>query len=250
MAPILLNVFSRHQTPFFLFLTFLLFLGIWYVHVFLFDIPFPSHLEHLRKGTLIWKELHYRLALFVIAIFAYGLTETTFNLWGFVQLDALFGTVIANETMPIFWLFLIIGQILLLVPLYFFPAKRIFYFLIFTIFAAALYFSYQQHLSGFIIGLVLAGFGCSAVLPILLSMMEKEILAFAPPSHLVPYIETVVSVLMGAYFTGMGVIDLWVDKWGHNPLFPIPLHFQLAAIYIAVMGLLSLFLNLTVPKKS
>ena len=249
LAPFLLNVFLHRETLFYFLLMGLILLSLWYVHVTFFEPPFPAHLAHLRQGTLIWKELHYRLGLFVTAIVCYGLTETTFNLWGFIQIDNVLGTLIANETIPIFWLFLIIGQILLLIPLYFFPAKRIFYLLILTVFAAGIYFSHQTHLAGFISGLALAGFGCSAVFPILLSMMEKEILSFAEPSQLLPFIETVVSVMLAGYFFGVGIIDLWVQKWGAHPVFALPTHFFLASLFIGITGILAIYLNWTVPKR-
>ena len=42
----------------------------------------PKYLVHLRRGTLIWKELHYRMGLFVLAMVFYGIVESAFSIWG------------------------------------------------------------------------------------------------------------------------------------------------------------------------
>ncbi len=251
LAPIAMGVFQRLHIAslFFPFLIVLLLISLWFVHVYFFDPPFPAHLAHLRKGTLIWKELHYRLALYVVAIIAYGLTETTFSLWGYVQIKHLLGAARADEAIPLFWVSLIIGQILLLLPLYFFSAKRIFYLLVLIIMAAGYYCSLQTGTLRLILGLLAAGFGCSAVFPILLSMMEKEILPFAHGGRLLFYIEMIVSLMLAGYFFGVGTIDIWVQKFGERPIFPIPFHFFLATLFIAVTGAIVLFLNWTLTAK-
>lgn len=227
----------------------LLLVSLWFVHTYFFTPASPTHSVRLEKGSAIWKELHYRLGLYVIAIVAYGLTETTFSLWGHVQIENFLGLKVANSTIPIFWLFLIVGQIFLLLPLYLFSAKRIFYFLVFLIMAAGYYFSLQTREFGFIVGLAIAGFGCSAVFPILLSMMEKEISFFAQGTHLLYYIEKVVAIMVAGYFLGVGTIDLWVEKFGQKPLIPMPMHFDLAVLFIATTGLIVFFLNKTWPSK-
>lgn len=252
LAPIALGIFQRLHIAslFFPFLLIFLLISLWFVHTHFFDPPFPAHLAHLRKGTLIWKELHYRLALYVIAIIAYGLTETTFSLWGYVQIKDLLGVAKADEAIPLFWLSLIIGQILLLLPLYFFSAKRIFYLLVLLIMGAGYYCSLQTGTLRLILGLVAAGFGCSAVFPILLSMMEKEILSFVHGGRLLFYIEMIVSLMLAGYFFGVGTIDIWVQKFGEHPTFPIPFHFLLAAFYIAITGLIVLFLSWTLKTEN
>ncbi len=250
LAPILLNSIANQNANNYIypFLISLLLLSLWFVHIFFFTPVFPTHLEHLRKGSLIWKELHYRLGLFVLAIIAYGLTETTFNLWGFVEVKNALGTTLANNAISVFWLFLIVGQILLLIPLYFFPARRLFYVLILIMMSAAIYFPLQNQLSGFMIGLAMAGFGCSAIFPILLSMMEREMLLFAIGNRLLPFIETAVSVMLAGYFIGVGTVDLLVEQFGNQAWLPVQTHFHLAALFSAITGLSALYLNLTFPK--
>jgi hypothetical protein len=247
LAPVFLGLFHRLHAGhlFFPFLTLLLLLSLWFVHVYFFDPPFPPHLAHLRKGTLIWKELHYRLGLFVVAIIAYGLTETTFSLWGYIRIAELRGPTVADDTIPLFWASLIIGQIVLLLPLYFFSAKRIFYALVLLIMGAGYYCSLQTGVSHLLLGLIAAGFGCSAVFPILLSMMEKEILSFARGGRLLFYIEMIVSLMLAGYFLGVGVVDIWVQKFGQMALFPVPFHFLLGSVFIGITGIIALFLNFT-----
>lgn len=249
LAPILLNSVSMGSQSelIYPFLICLLFLSLWFVHVFFFSPTFPSHLDHLRKGSLIWKELHYRLGLFVISIIAYGLIETTFSLWGFIEIKNVLGMSIANNTISIFWLFMIIGQVLLLIPLYFFPARSLFYLLILMVIGAAIYFPLQNQLSGFVIGLSLAGFGCATIFPILLSMMEREMLLFAIGNRLLPFIETAVSVMLAGYFLGVGTIDLLVQQYGDQLWLPTT-YFHLAVCFSAITGLCALYLQLTFPK--
>lgn len=222
----------------------LLIISLLFVHFFFFDPP-KQEKVHMKKGSVIWKELHYRLGLFVIAIIAYALTETTFSLWGEIALSMQFGDKVAEHTIPFFWAFLIIGQIVLLIPLYFFSAKKIFYPLIILIITAALILPSQKSLAGYVGYLALAGFGCSAVFPILLSQMEKEMIPFANRKKIYAYIEKSISLMFAGYFTGVGIIDLWVFLFGAHPILPVSFHMQLAACFIAITGLVALFLELT-----
>jgi MFS family permease len=250
LSSILLEIFQglHLEAVLYPFLIFLLLLSIWFVHKYFFDPFFPPHMEHARKGTLIWKELHYRLALFVIAIVAYGLTETTFSLWGYTHIEKFQGLVTANELIPFFWLFMIIGQMILLLPLYFFPQVRIFYSLIIIIIGAAFYFPLQSNVPGLLLGLIAAGAGCSAVFPILLSMLEKELFSLVRDQRILPYIEVTTSLMIAGYFVGVGTIDLWVLQSADNPSLIMPTYFHLGAVFIAITGLIALFLNLTTPK--
>jgi hypothetical protein len=251
LAPLLIDVFKgvTYQNGIYAFLLLLLAISTLFVARYFIDPPYPAHLKHLRKGTLVWKELHYRLGLIFAAIIFYGLTENTFNLWGFVRIASHLGQSVANETISFFWLFLIIGQIVLLIPLYFFPARKVFYFLIAVLIADLYFFAHQRHLYGLLAGLMIGGFCCSVVFPILLSMIEKDLVKFGKGKHILPYIETSVSVLMAGYFIGVGTIDLWIDKLGENAL-PSRSHYYMAMGYMAMTGLIALFLNLTAPKRS
>lgn len=249
LSPLVIALFSSWQISSWLYpvLIGLLLLAMFYVARSFFDPPYPTHVTHLRKGSLLWKELHYRLGLFLTAIICYGLAENTLNLWGFFQIKTYLGDIVASETVSLFWLFLIIGQLTLLIPLYFLSPKRIFYCLIPIIVIDLYFFAHQTTLSGFITALIIGGFGCSAVFPILISLMEKELARFASGSELVPYIETSISVLVAGYFLGVGGIDVWIE-WAKGPLFSIPVHFYLGMIFISYTGICTLYLNLTSKK--
>jgi hypothetical protein len=237
------------KIPYFMYflLCALLLLSIWFVHTYFFD-PSVSPAEiQMKKGSLIWRQLHYRLALFVIAIIAYGLTETTFNLWGYIQIQNLFGSHVADVTTPFFWMALILGQILLLVPLYFLPARKVFYCLILVIMGSTFFFPVQEKIPGMIFWLGVAGFGCSAVFPILLSQMEKEMLPFAKGAKIYPYIEKSISLMLAGYFVGVGLIDLWVQYLGEQVSQFTRFHFHLAGFFIACTGVIALFLYHTIP---
>lgn len=252
MAPILIDVFRRWEIQLLIypFLMGLLLLGIWFVKSVFLDPKYPKHLEHLRKGTLIWQELHYRLVLYLSCIILYGIVESTFNLWGFLRIEDFLGRVNANETISFFWLFMIIGQIILLLPLYFFSAKRVFYLLQAMIMSALFLLPYQKTTGGFIAVLILGGFGCSAVFPILVSMIEKELLEFAKGSRLYPYFETACSVMIAGYFIGLATNDLWVEKTPNPSLGALSNHFLLAMLCLGGLIVVSIYLNLTSPKVS
>lgn len=245
LAPLTIDIFHRSPFPegIYIFLLLLLLFAARFVAKHFFEPPYPPHLRHLRKGTLIWRDLHYRLGLFLLAVIFYGLTETTFNLWGFVKIASQIGESIANETISLLWLFLIIGQLVLLIPLYFFPSRRIFYFNIVALICDLFFFSRQTHLAGFITALMIGGFFSSVIFPILLSMIEKELIQFGKKKEILPYIETSVSVLMAGYFIGVGTIDLWVETADKTVIPVTP--FYLGMCFIAATGLIGAFLNLT-----
>lgn len=250
LAPLLLGLFKGLHITHAIFpclMTFII-VAIWYIQNKLFDPPYPRHLQHLRNGTLIWRELHYRLALFFLAIICYGIVENSFNLWGFVVIEQTLGESVANETISLFWLFMIVGQILLMVPLYLYSTQKVFYPLIGLV-ITALYFLFHQHkLFGFFAGLAAGGIGCSAIFPILLSMMEKELIHIARGSHVLPYIETAVSVLMAGYFVGTGTIDLWLEiqkVQGHPPAY----HYLVSIIAISITGVVAFLLDITSSRK-
>jgi len=250
LAPLLLDFFHRFKIDSFFYpvLIVLIGLSLFFVRNYFKNPLIPVHLERIRRGSLLWKELHYRLALFVIAIIAYGLTESTFNLWGFTLIQHVLGASTANDITSFFWLFMIIGQVILLLPLYFLPASAVFYFLVSVLMGAAFIFPLQTTVTGFIGALILAGAGCSAVFPILLSLMEKEMLPFARGGPLLHYIEVGISVMLAGYFVGVGFIDLWVQKMGVDPMLSLPTHFHLVVIYIGITCFCTLFLQLSAPK--
>jgi len=250
LAPLLVSFFDGLQVkeamyPFLMVCTIS---AILHVDRKMYDPPFPTHLEHLRRGSLIWKELHYRLALFFTALVAYGMVETDFSMWGFLHLEQWTDESQAMESISVFYLFLIVGQILLLVPLYLYSPRKIFYGLI-CLSGVSLYLLFEQKaLFGIVACLALGGIGCSAIFPILISMMEKE-LDHVAHNHILPYIETGVSFLVGAYILGNAINDIWIQllKEAGSPL---TFHLKIGLGTVALIGAITLGLNLTTPKKN
>lgn len=256
LSPILLNFFTGWDTGWVLtgIISILIFMGIWCVHAIFEDPPFPSHIEHLRKGTLIWKEMHYRFAFFILAIILYGMIENTFNLWGEQHLLKWISPKLANETIAVFWLFLIIGQLLALLPLQFFRVSRVFYGLVTVMILSLIMMPLQKHLPGFIAFLALGGAGCSACFPILLAMLEMEIKEVAtelPEQALTPLLEIGVAMMFGGYILGVGTVGTRVDFSSLKTLTEkqISFNFYIAAGLGVLLFLLTLYLAKSFGKK-
>ena len=239
------------RTEFIILSLFLLTIAILFIYFNFFDSKFPKHLEHLRKGTLIWKELHYRLGLFIIAIISYGIVESTFGIWGEIYLTQFISDTLAKETISIFWFSLIIGQILLLLPLYLYPARKIFNLLVLTLVIAIFFFQHQTHPLGIILSIILIGFSCAAIFPILLSFMETEIYEITHQSdqyHFLPFIEIGISFMLGGYFLGVGIIDLWADKITQHPSIYHSNIYIFSILCISIVGLIGTYLNWSFKK--
>ncbi len=225
----------------------LILLSIVFIQFVLIDPPFPKHLTHLRKGTLIWKEMHYRLALFILAIILYGICENTFNLWGEKFLNFFLEPNVVHETISIFWLFMIIGQILMLIPLFFVSARNVLYFLGFLMILALFAFPFQRMLPGFIAMLTLGGIACSAVFPILLSMLEEELKEIKSEVDyrlkVLPYLETGIAWMMMGYIFGTGLITIKVESTVKNTIESVSSNFFIAIIFAIAMILISYFLS-------
>jgi MFS family permease len=229
----------------FFFIIAILLLVVIAVRFLFFEPLYPKDLDHLRSGTLVWKEMHIRLGLYVLAIFLYSLIETTFSLWGSVLLAAHAPLTVAEDAASIFWLFMIIGQLILLIPLYFFEPRRVFYFLIPAILFALIYTPLQTHLLTISTGLAIGGMACAPVYPIILALLEMEIIhasLMGGHSNYLPLIETAVSFLMASYALGPAVVDIWINLLPNQPANP---YFYLAAIYIVAITLLMYYLNKT-----
>ena len=229
----------------FFIMIFLLLLSIFAIQKFFFEPSYPKHLEHLRSGTLIWKEMHRRLALYILVILIYSIIESTFSLWGAVLLSEYVPLNIAQNAASIFWLFMILGQLLFMIPLYYLQPRKVFYFLMPLIIAALLYTSKQNHLFTISLGLSIGGISCAVVYPIVLSLLEMEIIQVSLMSnhpHYLPLLDTAVSFLMANYLLGSSVIDLWISAF---PKALAPPYFHFAVLYVLVITMLMYYLNKT-----
>ncbi len=245
---ILFNAFkaANFNNGFFFLSILLMVASILYIGLKFFDPEFPKHLAHLRKGTLLWKELHYRLGFFIISIIAYGIIESIFGVWSGVYLLKFLSQALTKGLVSIFWLSMMIGQLSLLTPLYFYSPKKIFPFLILALILTTFFYHEQTSLSGFVLSLILGGISCAAIFPILLSFMEEEVIELsrdAGQENYLPYIETGTCLMLGGYFVGVAIVDIWVLKYIEKPTFPMHNVFHWAAIVIACLGLLSTYLT-------
>jgi len=247
LANLFFNAFNatRYNDGFFVLAMILLVVLIYFIATRFFDPPFPKHLEHLRRGTLIWKEFHYRIAFFMIATIGYGLVESVFTIWGEVYLLQYLTKALAVNTVSIFWFSMVIGQVLLLIPLYFIPARKIFPLLVIALIATIYFVERQTGLTGITICFAIAGFTCAAMLPIIMSSMEKELITASSLAHqhsFLPYVEIGTALLLGGYFLGVGLMDLYVLSVEGNAL-ASETFFKWAIIVTAIIGLIILFLN-------
>lgn len=248
MSNIIFSVFEARQfsSNFFLLTIVLLVLSIIFIGAKFYNPPFPKHLEHLRKGGLIWRELHYRLVFFILSIIAYGFVESIFGVWGEDFLLQYLPQNLAKDTVSIFWFSMIIGQIILLLPLYLYPARRIFSILILFLIGTIIFLERQTYFPGLMASFILAGFGCAAMFPILLSFLEKELMEISTLSHqnsYLPHIETGTCLMLGGYFLGIGIVDLWLSKYTAHPEIGKHQIFHLGIILLAAIGLMTAYLN-------
>jgi hypothetical protein len=225
---------------------FFLLLSIIFISRKFFNITFPKHLVHLRRGDLIWKEMHYRLALFVLVMLCYGVVETIFAIWSFDYLALFLNSVDVDLATTLFWCFMVIGLIVLLPPIYFYSARKIFSVLIVFMIGVTFFIAQQTNSVQLMAGYIAAGFGCSIIVSVLIGFFEEEVISACSlskiPSHL-PFTEIGISLMIGGYFTGVGIMTLFVLKLEQMPQNHGVTIFHWAMFLLAVIGLISTYLN-------
>lgn len=210
------------------------------------DPEFPKHLEPLRKGSLIWKELHYRLVFFLIAAIGYGVIESVFAIWGEVYLLEYIPRGLAVSTVSMFWFSMMIGQVVLLLPLYFFPVRKIFPVLIVSLLLSIIFVQHQTNFFGLMTGFGLVGFSCAAILPIIMASMEMEMISASPLSqnlNYLPYVEIGTALLIGGYYVGIAAVDLSVLAAEQAAQIKPHNFFHWVILITAFIGLITMFLN-------
>ncbi len=227
--------------------------SIIFIREYFFSPPYPKHLIHLGKSTLIWRELHYRFFLFFLLIIFYGICENTMILWGEKFLDFFFEPKVSGGVVSIFWIFLIVGQFLILAPLYFFAARNVFFFLVFLLILVLISFPAQEDWTGFVSRLALGGIACSAISPILFSMMEEELKELQESSRfqlkILPYMEMGIAWMIIGYVIGVGMVAFAVET--KNPLSKtiVQHQFVYALICAALMLLITIYLSSSLHRK-
>lgn len=224
----------------------LLLLAIYFVYAKFFNPIVPAHLAHMRRTSLIWKEFHYRIGLFILMMLFYGIVETLFSVWGGVYLLKFVTESQAQQAIISFWVCMVLGQILLLVPIYFFSARKIFSLLIIFTIGVIFFLENQMHAGGLMTGYIGAGLGCAIIFPSLLAFFEKEVLVSCSLSKIqspIAFVETGISLMVGGYLAGIGIVSIFVLKNERHLEMFTQNTFDWAALMLAVIGIGSTYLN-------
>lgn len=252
LSPVLLDFFNNYDLRwlFIAALMGLLIIAIFSTKRYLFNPEFPKKDKSVRKNSLLWKDLHYRLVFFVLAIVFYGMVENTFNLWGEIYLAQYFPVEEANSIITLFWLFMILGQILILFPMYYLNPNIVFTALS-VIAIGALWGLYKsENPYSLIAFIILGGVGCSGLFPLVLSSLGSQIIKDSKMEHrkFLPYIEMGSAYILAGYILGIGLIDLF-HVWNLNQeLLDLPAHFYYASW--CVLGTLAIYLFLDLYAKA
>ena len=166
-------------------------------------------------------------------------------MWGEVYLMSQMPQKYATATISLYWLTMMMGKFILVLPLYFFRASKVFPFLIVSTMLAILYIEYQTTRSGFLLGFGLAGLSLAAVMPLLITSLETELISSSSLSHhrnYLPYVEIGTALIVGAHFLGVGLMTFYVSL--ANDLSSAHF-FQWAIAITALIGIISGFLSYT-----
>lgn len=205
--------------------------------------PYSKDIKSLRSGSLLWKEMHQRLFLFLLAIIFYSATEATFNFWGEAFLESL--AISFLIPLALFWIGMIAGQFFLLIPLSYGDPYKILFGKVSIVVIALIMIPFLKahgHLnSSFLLG----GLGCAGIFPILLSLLEAELIHIALISRYndyIPLIDTAISIMTAGYLFGVAVIDFWTGPFFHKN-FQVPF-FLAVVLILSSCGMLA-YLNKT-----
>ena len=242
-----LTHFFKQDIQIFLLLTALLVFFAVVSSILYEEPPYPRQLKHLRSGTLLWKELHIRLFFFLVATICYSLTEGIFNFWGLTNLQT--SGMIFDKPLAVFWLGMVLGQFFLLIPLAYGSPYKILFGKVGIIVVALLLFPFQKDISTIYFCFLLGGLGCAGIFPIILSLLEEELIHVALVSRheaFLPFIDTAISVITCGYLLGGGIVDFWTGPFNQAPrTYP----FFIGAFCILACCFIMAYLNHTRLKK-
>ena len=224
----------------------LLFLSVGFVYTQFFNPIVPKHLVHLRRGSLIWKEFHYRMALFIVAMLFYGMIETVYSSWGNIYLLNFINEKETNFAVTYFWIAMVFGQLALLAPIYYYSARKVFSLLLLYGIGVSFFLERQTEVHHLMYGYVAAGFGCSIIFPMLLAFFEKEVMKNCALSKIespIAFIETGISLMLGGYLTGVGIVSLCIYRLGTEPAAFTSVAFHKVILFLLGIGLISTYLN-------
>lgn len=220
---------------------------IWLIRRYFVAPYIPRHLEKLRKGSPLWKELRYRMGIFVFSMVLYGLLENTFNINGRDYLRTIFPHGIADKIIFSFWLTLTLGQIGIGIPSFWIlPSKVVRVLPIFIILGLFL-IPLQTDFSGYLLTFMIGGIGCSAVFPLLLAMLMLEMrhVNEEQVSHteMAPYFEAGCGYMVASYMLGIGLVALQANFNSVLTHGALVFNFSVGIGFASLFLILILFLN-------
>ena len=223
-------------------------MSIGFVFAKFFNPLVPKHLARLRRGSLIWKEFHYRMALFIFAMLFYGMIETVYSSWGGLYLLNFMNAKQTGFCVTYFWIAMVVGQLALLVPIYYFSARKIFSLLLLYSIAVSLFLERQTGVHYLMACYFAAGLGSSIIFPMLLAFFEREVMHTCALSRIespIAFIETGISLMVGGYLVGVGVVSVYMYKLGSEPVLFTSVAYHKVILFLVGIGLISTYLNWT-----
>lgn len=197
LGPLLWNGFMSHGKwwldPLSIALAyFLLFIGAW-----LF-LPTKTAIKDSESTQTTPSQPRIALIPLTIAAFLYGITETTFGNWTtiFLHEGKQLSQAFANQTLAIFWGAVTLGRLATTFLAAVISPKYIYRALPLIILAGLALISRIDGSQSAIIALAVAGLGCSAFLPLTISIGEKRFYADATFAS---------GLLIATYMAGYGV---------------------------------------------
>ncbi len=244
LAPQLLRLGAHLQLTtelIFLIITLLLMYGAGIL--ILFDEPSYTQDPALQTAAYLRREMPLRFPLYLGVLAVYGLIESTFSLWGEGLLSHTFSLTPSRLATSLFWLAMVVCQILSFFLLHIFDPKKFCLFLCSMIFAAFCWMSFATSFSTLVIGMVIGGIGCSVIYSITLFFLTKEIQFFSQNNRdrYLSLIENGVSWMTASYMLTVGLTDIitdWLDRYSKIP-------FLIGIIYVFILLCLIVYLNQT-----
>lgn len=211
---------------------------------------FPLSLEEKTKNELPGANLQekspFPKLFWLFALFAlfYGILETFNGNWATIYMHKNLHTTtsIASLALALFWTMVTLGRIFFSVIARFFSSQRAFCLLPFVIAIAFLIISFLSFGKG-VIGVLtfgLAGLGCSALLPLIISFGVQ---AFPTIHNSVP------GNLIAIYLLGYGIAAFGVGSLQQWVGWDLPIMFGLGAILAIILGVLSFLIKIKITSK-
>lgn len=209
----------------------------------LFDEPSYAQDPALQSGAYLRREMPLRFPLYLAALAAYGLIESTFSLWGEGLFSHTFSLTPSREATSSFWLAMVVCQILALFLLRIVDPKKFCLILSSAILVALAWLFSATSFSTLVVGMVIGGMGCSTIYSITLYFLTKEIqfLSQNNRDRYLSLIENGVSWMTASYMLAVGLTDIitdWLDRYSKIP-------FLIGIIYLFTYVCLIVYLNQT-----